>query len=338
MKIIVAGVTGLVGQEILEVLTELSPQVTSIVPVASERSAGKKISFRGDPYKVVSFPEAKHSGAEYAIFSAGAAVSRQWAYDYAAHGITVVDNSSAWRNDAEVPLVVPEVNADTISRNDKIIANPNCSTIQMVAALSPLHRYYRIKRIVVATYQSVSGSGAAGIEQLEAERAHREPARKAYPHPIDLNVLPHGGDFLEQGYTTEEVKLVDETRKILEAPKMAITATVVRVPVTGGHAEAVNVEFEKSFRLKDIRQLLEDRSGIIVEDRPSENIYPMPLHIRKSNFTHVGRIRRDFSTEHGLNLWIVADNLRKGAATNAVQILNTLTRGRENDHPSEGRK
>ncbi len=324
MKLIIGGATGLVGRELLAVLQEISPGIAEIVPAASERSVGKLIRFRGKDFPVVSFSRALDSGAGYAIFSAGSEVSRRWAMEYANRGITVIDNSSAWRKAAGVPLVVPEVNAASMGPDDRIIANPNCSTIQMVAVLSPLHQRYGIKRIVVSTYQSVSGSGMAGTAQLMAEQNKEQPELRAYPHPIHMNVLPHGGAFLENHYTSEEQKLVDETRKILNAPDLPITATVARIPVTGGHSEAVNVELKKPFMLEEIRSLLETSPGIKVEDNPAENIYPMPLMVRGSNYTHVGRIRRDLSVENGLNLWIVADNLRKGAATNAVQILNTL--------------
>ena len=312
------------GQEIIEVLEELSPQADAIVPAASERSIGRKILFRGQSYKVVSFEQAMNSGAEYAIFSAGSSVSKEWAPKFAKKGITVIDNSSAWRMDPGIPLVVPEINTNHIKPSNKIIANPNCSTIQMVVALASLHKKLTIKRIVVTTYQSVSGSGLAGIEQLMAEREGRTPMSMTYPHPIDLNALPHGGRFLENNYTTEEQKLIDETRKILDEPDLRITSTVVRIPVTGGHSEAVNIEFDREFNIEEIKNILSNTDNIKIEDDPLQNIYPMPVNIRKSNFTHVGRIRRDNSVENGINLWVVADNLRKGAATNAVQIFNYL--------------
>ncbi|MCF8217964.1 MAG: aspartate-semialdehyde dehydrogenase [Bacteroidales bacterium] len=324
MDIIVGGATGLVGQEILEVLEEMSPQVTHVIPAASERSVGKHITFRGQSVPVVSFARAADSGAQVAIFSAGSDVSRKWAKEFSKKGITVIDNSSAWRMDPEVPLVVPEVNAHHIQKEHKIIANPNCSTIQMVVALAPLHKDLGIKRVVVSTYQSVSGSGLAGIDQLEAERNGKAVQAPAYPHPIDKNALPHGGNFTDNNYTSEEIKLIDETRKILDEPQMAITSTVVRIPVTGGHSESVNIEFEKPFSQENIKKILSSATNIKIEDDPKNNFYPMPVHIRKSNFTHVGRIRRDFSVDNGINLWIVADNLRKGAATNAVQILNYI--------------
>ncbi|MCF8331516.1 MAG: aspartate-semialdehyde dehydrogenase [Bacteroidales bacterium] len=325
MKVIVGGATGLVGQEIIEVLEEISPKTESIVPAASMQSVGKQIQFKGQSFEVVTFEKAMNCGADYAIFSVGSSVSREWAPKFAEKGIIVIDNSSAWRMDPGIPLVVPEVNANQIDPSSKIIANPNCSTIQMVVALAPLHKKLTIKRIVVATYQSVSGSGLAGIEQLQAEREGREPDKKAYPHAIDYNVLPHGGHFLENDYTTEEQKLIDETRKILDEPDLRITSTVVRVPVTGGHSEAINIEFERGFNIGEINSILSTAENIKIEDDPSRNIYPMAANIRKSNFTHVGRIRRDTSVENGINLWVVADNLRKGAATNAVQILNYLT-------------
>ncbi|MFO8086930.1 MAG: aspartate-semialdehyde dehydrogenase [Bacteroidales bacterium] len=329
MKIIIGGATGLVGKEILEVLQELSPWVDDIVPVASERSAGKTLRFKDREYTIRTFEEALKSGAKYAIFSAGSGVSKQWADRYAKQGITVIDNSSAWRMKPGIPLIVPEVNAHSIKPTDRIIANPNCSTIQLVVALAPLHKKLIIKRIVVSTYQSVSGSGIGGLSQLEAERNQQKADTAVYPHPIDKNAIPHGGDFTDNAYTTEELKLIDETRKILDEPEMAITSTVVRIPVTGGHSESVNIEFERPFGMDEVRTLLQEQSHIVLEDAPGKNLYPMPVNVRKSNKTHIGRIRRDFSVKNGLNMWVVADNLRKGAATNAVQILNLL----ESKHP-----
>lgn len=321
MQIIVGGATGLVGTEILEVLEELLPEVTGIVPAASERSSGQTVYFREKPFKVVSFKDAMYSGAEFAIFSAGSEVSKQWAPEYAKRGIKVIDNSSAWRNDPQIPLVVPEVNACHLTSGSNIIANPNCSTIQLIVALFPLHENFGLKRVVASTYQSVSGSGKAGIDQLEEERKSGAPSLKAYPYSIDMNALPHGGKFLDNRYTTEEQKLIDETRKILDEPDLPITSTVVRIPVTGGHSESINAELENSFTVKDVQTLLGQFSNIKIEDDPSRNLYPMPIGVRKSNHTHIGRIRRDESVENGLNFWVVADNLRKGAATNAVQIL-----------------
>ncbi len=326
MKIILGGATGLVGQEILEVLEELSPQVTEVIPAASERSIGRRISFRGKEFPVVSFEDAMNSGAIYAIFSAGSGVSREWAPRYAENGITVIDNSSAWRKDKEIPLVVPEVNAQILNNTQRIIANPNCSTIQLVVALYPLHKKYGLKRVVASTYQSVSGSGLGGIRQLEAERQGKKSSDPAYPHSIDMNALPQGGDFEEEGYTSEEMKLINETRKIMDLPELRVTATVVRIPVTGGHSESVSVELKNEFTVEEVRELLKASPNIKVEDDPASFIYPMPVNVRGSNYTHVGRIRRDFSVAHGLNIWIVADNLRKGAATNAVHILNLLTK------------
>ncbi|MFW6019794.1 MAG: aspartate-semialdehyde dehydrogenase [Bacteroidales bacterium] len=324
MDIIVGGATGLVGQEILEVLEELGPQEAKVIPAASERSLGKHITFRDQSIPVVSFAQAANSGARFAIFSAGSAVSLEWAKKYTEKGITVIDNSSAWRMEPDIPLVVPEVNPHHIQKEHKIIANPNCSTIQMVVALAPLHKVFGIKRVVVSTYQSVSGSGLAGIEQLEAERKDQKVQAPAYPHPIDKNALPHGGNFTDNKYTSEEIKLIDETRKILDEPQMTITSTVVRIPVIGGHSESVNVEFETAFSDEQITQTLASAPNIVIEDDPFNNLYPMPVYVRKSNMTHIGRIRRDFSVKNGINMWIVADNLRKGAATNAVQILNLL--------------
>ena len=327
MKIALVGATGLVGTEMIKVLEEMNFPCKEFIPAASERSVGKEVVFRGKPHKIVSLQDAMDARPAIAIFSAGGSVSKQWAEKFAAIGTFVVDNSSAWRMDEQVPLVVPEINAHTLSEKTCIIANPNCSTIQMVMALAPLHRRYSIKRLVVATYQSVTGTGVKAVKQLEDERAGRE-GEKAYPHPIDLNCFPHGGDFAENGYTSEELKLLHETRKILEAPEIKVTATVVRIPVVGGHSEAVNVEFEKDFDLAELRNLLEATPGVIVQDDPSINLYPMPRHAHNRDEVFVGRLRRDTTVPFGLDMWIVADNLRKGAATNAVQIaLKLLEKG-----------
>lgn len=323
MKIAIVGATGLVGQKMLEVIRERNLDIHDIVAVASERSVGKRINFGDRVLEVISLQYAVEQKPEIAIFSAGGSTSKAWAEKYAEQGTFVIDNSSAWRLFDHVPLVVPEINADTINAKTKIIANPNCSTIQMVLALAPLHKNYRIKRLVISTYQSVTGSGIKGVEQLKNERNGVE-GEKAYPHPIDLNLLPHGGGFNADGYTSEEQKLVDETRKILSEPNMQITATVVRVPVFGGHSESVNIEFEKDFDLKDVRKLLQSMPGIVVQDDPANNIYPMPLEAENRDEVFVGRIRRDFSQPNSLNLWVVSDNLRKGAATNAVQIAEYL--------------
>jgi aspartate-semialdehyde dehydrogenase len=323
MKIAVVGATGLVGGVMAKVLEEFDFPCTEFIPAASERSIGKEVIFKGKIYKVVSLEEAVNASPDIAIFSAGGSVSLEWAEKFAAKDSFVIDNSSAWRMHQEVPLVVPEVNAHNISEKTKIIANPNCSTIQMVLALAPLHRAYGIKRLVISTYQSVTGTGVKAVKQLENERAGID-GEKAYQHQIDLNCFPHGGDFCDNGYTTEEMKLVNETRKILGAPSMQITATVVRIPVMGGHSEAVNVEFENHFELEDVKELLETMPGIVVQDNPSEYLYPMPLTAHDKNEVFVGRIRRDTSVENGLDLWVVSDNLRKGAATNAVQIAKLL--------------
>ena len=320
MKIAVVGATGLVGSKMLQVLDEQHVEIDELIVAASERSVGKEIVFRGKTHQVISVEDAIDACPDIAIFSAGAAASRQYAPQFAEKGTYVIDNSSAWRMDDNVPLVVPEINADTITRETHIIANPNCSTIQMVMALAPLHKTFDIKRLVIATYQSVSGSGLKGINQLNKEESGETPEKRAYPHQIYRNVLPHGGDFCENGYTTEEEKLVNETHKILRAPQIGITATVCRVPVTGGHSEAVNVEFNKPFELDEVRRLLSDFPGIIVQDDPTSNLYPMAITAYDRDEVFVGRIRRDFSVANGLNFWVVSDNIRKGAATNAVQI------------------
>lgn len=326
MKIAVVGATGLVGSKMLQVLDEQHVEIDELIVAASERSVGKEIVFRGKTHQVISVEDAINACPDIAIFSAGAAASRQYAPQFAEKGTYVIDNSSAWRMDDNVPLVVPEINADTITRETHIIANPNCSTIQMVMALAPLHKTFDIKRLVIATYQSVSGSGLKGINQLNKEEAGETPEKRAYPHQIYRNVLPHGGDFCENGYTTEEEKLVNETHKILRAPQIGITATVCRVPVTGGHSEAVNVEFNKPFELDEIRKLLSNFPGIIVQDDPTNNVYPMAITAYDKDEVFVGRIRRDFSVANGMNFWVVSDNIRKGAATNAVQIAQYVIR------------
>ena len=325
MRITVVGATGLVGSKMLQVLDEQKIKIDELIVAASEKSVGKEIVFQGKTHKVVRVEDAIEACPDIAIFSAGASASKQYAPLFAAKGTYVIDNSSAWRMFPEIPLVVPEINADVITKDTHIIANPNCSTIQMVLALHPLHKAFDIKRLVIATYQSVSGSGIKGISQLNREENSKlstlnSQLPNAYPHQIYRNVLPHGGDFVEDGYTTEEVKLVNETRKILRAPQIAITATVCRVPVTGGHSEAVNVEFNKPFELDEVRCLLESQPGVVVQDDPSNNVYPMAITSYDKDEVFVGRIRRDFSVANGLNLWVVSDNIRKGAATNAVQI------------------
>ena len=321
MKIAVVGATGLVGSKMLQVLDEQKINIDELIVAASEKSVGKEIVFQGKAHHVIRVEDAIEARPDIAIFSAGASASKQYAPLFAAKGTYVIDNSSAWRMFPEIPLVVPEINADTITKDTHIIANPNCSTIQMVLALNPLHKAFDIKRLVIATYQSVSGSGLKGINQLDCEELKAfNSSLPAYPHQIYRNILPHGGDFVENGYTTEEEKLVNETRKILRAPQIAVTATVCRVPVTGGHSEAVNVEFNKPFELDEVRRLLESQPGVVVQDDPSQNLYPMAITSYDKDEVFVGRIRRDFSIENGLNLWVVSDNIRKGAATNAVQI------------------
>lgn len=323
MKIALVGVTGLVGGVMRKVLEERGFGDCELIPAASSRSVGKKVTFAGKMCNVVSVEEAIEQAPEYAIFSAGSGPSLQYAPLFAAKGTVVIDNSSAWRSDPSKPLVVPEINGDVVTPADHIIANPNCSTIQMVMALAPLHRRYRIRRIVVSTYQSVTGTGMKAVNQLEKERAG-EPCERAYPHPIDMNLIPHGGTFEENGYTTEETKLLNETRKILRDNEIAVSATVVRVPVTGGHSESVNVEFYEDFDLQEVYDLLKAMPGVVVQDNPAENLYPMPLYAKDKDEVFVGRVRRDFSQPKTLNLWVVSDNLRKGAATNAVQIMEML--------------
>ena len=322
MLVAVVGATGLVGSKMLEVLQERHFPVTELLPVASERSWGKKVQFQGKEWTVISADQAIARRPALALFSAGGATSKELAPRFAEVGCYVVDNSSCWRMEPSVPLVVPEINADVLTPGDHIIANPNCSTIQMVMALAPLHKAWGIKRIVVSTYQSVTGAGQAGIAQLEAERAGGTGTK--FPHPIDLNVLPHIDVFLEDGSTREEWKMVHETRKILGDEGIGISATTVRVPVKGGHSESVNVELRKPFTLNEIRELMGGMDGVVIQDEPAQNLYPMPLNAWGRDEVFVGRIRRDPSVENGLNFWCVSDNLRKGAATNAVQIAKLL--------------
>lgn len=324
MKVAVVGATGLVGSKMLQVLEERNFPVTDLYPVASERSIGKEIEFKGKKYKIVSMEDAIAAKPAVAIFSAGGDTSKEWAPKFAEAGITVVDNSSAWRMDPSKKLVVPEINADALTEEDKIIANPNCSTIQMVVALNPLFKKYGIKRIVVSTYQSVSGSGKKGVDQLEAERNGGKAENPAYLHQIDRNILPHIDVFLDNGYTKEEMKMVNETKKIMRDDNIAVTATTVRVPVTGGHSESVNVEFKKDFDLDEVRQLLSEAPGVVLEDDVKNGIYPMPINAYEKDEVFVGRLRRDESQTNTLNMWIVSDNIRKGAATNAVQIAEYL--------------
>ncbi len=323
MKTAVVGATGMVGQTMIKVLQERNFPVSQLIPAASERSAGKEIMFRGQSVKVLSVKQAVEEKPVFAIFSAGATVSKEWARAFADNGTVVIDNSSAWRLEKDVPLIVPEINSHVLKKGDRLIANPNCSTIQMVMALAPLHRKYIIKRIVVATYQSVTGTGVKAVKQMENERLGIK-GEMAYRYQIDMNCFPHGGTFQDDGYTTEEQKLVDETRKILEDQSIQVTATVVRIPVIGGHSEAVNIEFEKDFSTDDVRSLLMRFPGVVVCDNPAELEYPMPLTAHNRDEVFVGRIRRDLSREKCLNMWIVSDNIRKGAATNAIQIAEYM--------------
>ena len=327
LKIAVVGATGLVGSIILKVLEERGFSNEEIILVATQKNVGKEIDFAKRKIKIISVEDAINSYCHYAIFSAGGSTSKQYAKLFAEKGTTVIDNSSAWRMDEDVPLVVPEINSNSIKSENRIIANPNCSTIQMVLALAPLHWKYKIKRIVVSTYQSITGTGVKAVNQLESEEKG-ETIEKIYPYQIHHNLFPHGGDFLEDGYTSEEKKLVDETRKIFSDNSIQVSATVVRVPVLGGHSESVNVEFENEFIMEDVFNILKNMEGVRVIDNPSQNLYPMPLYCEGKDEVFVGRIRRDFSKEKTLNLWIVSDNLRKGAATNAVQILQYLCKKR----------
>lgn len=323
MKVAVVGATGLVGTKMLQVLAERNFPVTELVPVASERSVGKEVEFKGVKYKVVSMADGIAAKPAVAIFSAGGSTSTEWAPKFAEAGITVIDNSSAWRMDPTKKLVVPEVNADTLTANDKIIANPNCSTIQMVLVLKPLHEKYGIKRVVVSTYQSVTGTGKAAVDQLMNERNGVE-GPMAYKYPIDLNLIPQIDVFLENGYTKEEMKMVKETVKILGDESVKVTATTVRVPVMGGHSESVNIEFVNDFTVEEVREILAATPGIVVQDDIANHVYPMPRFAHDKDETFVGRIRRDETQDNTLNCWIVSDNLRKGAATNAVQIAEYL--------------
>ena len=326
MRIAVVGATGMVGRVMLQVLEERNFPITEIIPVASERSIGKMIEYKGKEYKIVSMQDAVEMRANIAIFSAGGETSKQWAPKFAEVGTTVIDNSSAWRMDTNCPLIVPEINADILTTNDKIIANPNCSTIQLVMVLNPLHKKYGIKRVVVSTYQSVTGTGKDAVEQLNGEIEGRDVA-KVYPYQIFKNALPHCDVFDEEtGYTKEELKLTREPRKIMRVDEMNITATAVRVPVQGGHSESVNIEFENDFDLGEVRKLLAEQDGVTVQDNPDTNTYPMAFYSEGKDDVFVGRIRRDMSQPNALNCWIVADNLRKGAATNAVQIAEYLVK------------
>lgn len=323
MKVAVVGATGLVGTKMLQILEERNFPVTELIPVASERSIGKEVSFKGKQYKVVGMRDAINMKPAVALFSAGGSTSQEWAPEFAAAGITVIDNSSAWRMDPTKKLVVPEINADALTAEDKIIANPNCSTIQMVVALNPLHLRYKIKRIVVSTYQSVTGTGVKAVNQLMNERKGIQ-GEMAYKYPIDLNVIPQIDVFLDNGYTKEEMKMVNETKKIMRDDAIRVTATTVRIPVMGGHSESVNIEFENEYDLDEVRKILAASLGVVVVDDLSNQQYPMPMDAHEKDEVFVGRLRRDETQSKTLNMWIVSDNLRKGAATNAVQIAEYL--------------
>jgi len=323
MKIAVVGATGMVGTVMLKVLEERNLPITELIPVASERSAGKKLSYKGNDYTVVTLQDAVNMKPDIALFSAGGGTSLEWAPRFAEVGTKVIDNSSAWRMDPSKKLVVPEINGDVLSKEDFIIANPNCSTIQLVMALAPLHKKYNMKRVVISTYQSVSGTGVKAVQQLDNEEAGID-GEMAYPHKIGRNALPHCDVFLENGYTKEEMKLVKEPKKILRDDSFSVTATAVRIPTAGGHSEAVNVQFENDFDLTEVREILSNTPGVVVQDDLVNNVYPMPINAHDKDEVFVGRIRRDESQENTLNLWVVADNLRKGAATNTVQIAEYL--------------
>lgn len=324
MRVAVVGVTGMVGGVMIKVLEEHKFPITEFIPVASERSVGNEVVYNGSKYTVIGMEEAVAIRPDIAIFSAGGGTSLEWAPKFAAVGTTVIDNSSAWRMDPSKKLIVPEINADTLTPEDKIIANPNCSTIQMVLTLAPLHKKYGIKRIVVSTYQSITGTGMKAVKQYQMERKGFQADEMAYAYQIFENCIPHCDSFLDNDYTKEEMKLVNETRKILGDQSIAITSTTVRVPVLGGHSESVNLEFNQPFEVADIKKILSETPGVVVQDNPAKNEYPMPMLAKDRDEVFVGRIRRDESIANGLNLWIVADNLRKGAATNAVQIAEYL--------------
>ena len=323
MKVAVVGATGMVGEVMLKVLKERNFPISELLLVASERSVGKKMSYNGQSISVIGLEDAVSARPDLAIFSAGGDTSLTWAPKFAAVGTTVIDNSSAWRMDPEKKLVVPEINANTLTKADKIIANPNCSTIQLVMVLAPLHSKYKMKRVVVSTYQSVSGTGVKAVKQLENEMAGIQ-GEMAYPYPINRNALPHCDTFMDNGYTKEEMKLAREPQKILDDRTFSISATAVRIPTAGGHSESVNVEFESDFELNEVRQILNNTPGVVVQDNPATNTYPMPVYAHDKDDVFVGRIRRDETQRNTLNMWIVADNLRKGAATNAIQIAEYL--------------
>ncbi len=328
MRVAIVGATGMVGREMLKVLEERTPGISELIPVASERSIGSTVLFNGRETPVIGIAQALTLRPDYALFSAGGALSLDWAQRFADAGTTVIDNSSAWRMDTNVPLVVPEINFHSIAKENRIIANPNCSTIQLVMALFPLHKAFGLKRVVVSTYQSVTGTGKLAVQQLEDEERGEVPADPAYAHPIHRNCIPHCDVFLQNGYTKEEMKLVHESRRILDLPSLKLTATAVRVPVIGGHSESVNLSFQDPTSADRIRQILSDTEGVQLLDDPGNNSYPMPVHSKGKDDVFVGRVREDESAENAFNLWIVADNLRKGAATNAIQILERLIASR----------
>ena len=323
MRIAVVGVTGMVGKVMLDVLTERNIPISELIPVASEKSIGKTILFKGENLEVIGLAEALNSQPDIALFSAGGDTSLEWAPKFAENGTTVIDNSSAWRMKKDIKLIIPEINASKLTSTDKIIANPNCSTIQMVMAIAPLHKVFRIKRLVISTYQSITGTGVKAVEQLNNEM-YDKIGEKAYPYQIHKNALPQCDVFLKNDYTKEEMKLVQETHKILEDSSIGITATAIRIPVVGGHSESVNIEFELKYDIKKVRTILNETIGVEVIDDPKKNLYPMPINAKGKDEVFIGRIRRDESVENGLNLWIVSDNLRKGAATNTIQIAEYL--------------
>ncbi len=323
MRIAVVGVTGMVGKVMLDVLTERNIPISELIPVASEKSIGKTILFKGENLEVIGLAEALNSQPDIALFSAGGDTSLEWAPKFAENGTTVIDNSSAWRMKKDIKLIIPEINAFKLTSTDKIIANPNCSTIQMVMAIAPLHKAFKIKRLVISTYQSITGTGVKAVEQLDNEM-YDKIGEKAYPYQIHKNALPQCDVFLKNDYTKEEMKLVQETHKILEDSSIGITATAIRIPVVGGHSESVNIEFELKYDIKKVRTILNETIGVEVIDDPKKNLYPMPINAEGKDEVFIGRIRRDESVENGLNLWIVSDNLRKGAATNTIQIAEYL--------------
>ncbi|MEN8696255.1 MAG: aspartate-semialdehyde dehydrogenase [Bacteroidia bacterium] len=326
MNLAIVGSTGMVGRTMLQVLAERGIEVENLYPVASKSSLGKKITYGGKSYDVCLLEDAIEKDLDFALFSAGGGLSKEWAPKFAARGVVVIDNSSAWRMEEECPLVVPQINQSSISKDSKIIANPNCSTIQLVMALAPLDAEFKIKRLVISTYQSITGTGKDAVDQMEQERAKGQSDNMVYAYPIDKNCIPHCDIFLENGYTKEEMKLVHETRKILNKPNLPVTATAVRIPVVGGHSESVNVAFENDFEIERVRELLANTEGVSVVDDIDNNIYPMPINAEGKDDVMVGRIRRDESQANTLNMWVVADNLRKGAATNAVEILEKLVK------------